>query len=177
VIGAGLALSPIAARPDILIERTASNVALRTGEGTLVPAASRRGRFAVEAWLAADGDAASLRDAARRPGWSCAGDVCRAEIQGKRILYVHEGKTPASFGCDADILIADFPLRGRCRQVSLRIDRFDVWRSGAHALHFDGAEVIVKTARAEQGRRPWVIRPTPRKRHPLAAADWRRQPR
>ena len=62
--------------------------------------------------------------------------------------------------CDTDILIADFPLRGRCRAVPLRIDRFDVWRLGAHALYLDDAAVVVKTARAEQGKRPWVIVPT-----------------
>ena len=58
-----------------------------------------------------------------------------------------------------DILIADFPLRRFCRDVPLRIDRFDLWRSGAHAVFIDGGVLRVETARAAQGDRPWVVRP------------------
>jgi competence protein ComEC len=81
------------------------------------------------------------------------------------VLYAHEGKQPgAVLSCDTDILIADFPLRGRCRNVPVRIDRFDVWRHGAYALYINADSVGVETARGEQGRRPWTIRPTPRNR-------------
>ena len=38
----------------------------------------------------------------------------------------------------------DFPLRGACAAVRLRIDRFDLWRNGAHALYLDGGIEIVK---------------------------------
>ena len=170
IFAAGLMLAPFSARPDILIERTGSNVAVRTDGGSLVPANTRRGGFAVEAWLRADGEPTSLREAAHRSGWTCAADTCRADLKGRHVLYVHQGKTAANFTCDADILITDFPLRGRCSTVPLRIDRFDLWRLGAHALYFDGSSIIVKTARAEQGRRPWVVVPTPRKKLPLVPA-------
>jgi hypothetical protein len=53
--------------------------------------------------------------------------------------------------------------------VPIRIDRFDVWRLGGHALYLGGSSVIVKTARAEQGRRPWVVAPTPRKKVPFGS--------
>jgi competence protein ComEC len=168
LIAAGILVAPVAQRPDILVERTGSNVAVRSEEGTLVPASSRRGRFAVEAWLRADGDAVSAKEAAGHRGWTCTGDLCRTQIDGRRILYAHEGKVSVTtLACDADILIADFPLRGRCRSVPLRIDRFDLWRLGAHALYLDAETATIKTARAEQGKRPWVIVPVPRKRTPF----------
>ena len=122
IFAAGLVLAPFSARPDILIERTGSNVAVRTDGGSLVPANTRRGGFAVEAWLRADGEPTSLREAAHRSGWTCAADTCRADLKGRHVLYVHQGKTTANFTCDADILITDFPLRGRCSTVPLRID-------------------------------------------------------
>ena len=176
IAGVAIALTPLAARPDILIERTASNVAVRAGNDQLVPASSRRGRFAAEAWLRADGDAISLAEAARRPGWTCIANICRTTLKGRRILYAHEGKVPVRLDCAADILIADFPLRGQCREVPVRIDRFDVWRSGAYALIVDGDGVAIRTARAEQGRRPWVIVPTPRKKVSFAPATRRCAP-
>jgi competence protein ComEC len=169
VFAAGILIAPSMSRPDILIERTGSNVAIRAVDGTLVPARPRRARFTVEAWLKADGDPAAPQEAARRSGWRCTADVCRSEIEGKRILYAFAPKTPPALDCDADILIAGFPLRGQCRRVPIRIDRFDVWRLGGHALYLGGSSVIVKTARAEQGRRPWVVAPTPRKKVPFGS--------
>ena len=65
---------------------------------------------------------------------------------------------------EADILIASFPLRGRCNHVPLRIDRFSVWRAGAHALYLDEATVGLETARGLQGVRPWTIVPEPRRK-------------
>ncbi|MFN4141999.1 ComEC/Rec2 family competence protein [Aestuariivirga sp.] len=157
-LGAALGLR-VPAAPDLLIERTGVNVAIRNAAGELVPAFARRGRFAVEKWLQANGEEASPAEAARRPGWTCDGNRCRTELHGRRILYLSrsEGAVP---DCDgADVLIADFPLRGACRGVPLRIDRFDLWRSGAHAVWLGGKRPILLTSREVQGSRPWVVRP------------------
>jgi competence protein ComEC len=175
-----LAAAPLAAvallaatfteRPDIYIDPAAKNVAIRTASGELVPAQPRRGRFAVSQWLRADGDGARPAEAARRAGWACAGAVCRAAIRGRRILYLSEEKLAMTIPCaEADILIAAFPLRGRCRSVPLRIDRFSVWRSGAHALRIDD-DVRIETARGLQGLRPWTIVPEPRRKDTSRAA-------
>jgi competence protein ComEC len=149
--------------PDVLIEATGQNVAIRDEAGHLVPAQPRRGRFAVEKWLQANGEEASPGVAAKRAGWTCADGRCLADVKGRRIVYLVglEGKTLDCRG--ADILIVDFPLRGGCRGVALRIDRFDLWRSGAHAIYLGEADPVVRTARSEQGLRPWVVRPEPRR--------------
>lgn len=148
---------------DLLVEAAGQNVGLRDAEGRLVPAHPRRARFAVEKWLQANGEEASPAEAARRSGWTCGAGRCLAEVRGRRVLYLtgQEGKPIDCSG--AAVVIADFPLRGACRGVPLRIDRFDLWRSGAHALYFgpDGAEVT--TARGAQGNRPWVVRVKPRR--------------
>ena len=161
-IGGLLMLSP-APLPDLLIEATGQNVALRDEAGHLVPAQPRRGRFAVEKWLQANGEEESPGDAAKRAGWICVEGRCSAEVKGRRVVYL-VGLEESMFDCrGADILIADFPLRGACRGVPLRIDRFDLWRSGAHAVYLGGAGPEIRTARGEQGQRPWVVKPEPRR--------------
>lgn len=149
--------------PDLLVEATGQNVALRDAAGHLVPALPRRGRFAVEKWLQANGEEESPGTAAKRPGWSCTPGRCAAELRGSRVLYL-SGLEGQALDCrEVDILIADFPLRGACRNVPLRIDRFDLWRSGAHAIQLAPAGPVVRTARGEQGRRPWVVVPEARR--------------
>ena len=150
--------------PDLLIEATGQNVALRDATGRLVPAWPRRARFALEKWLQANGDEASVAEAAKRPGWHCTKDMCKAEVKGRRVLYLsgEEGTPP---DCAAvDILIAAYPLRGACTRVATRIDRFDLWRSGAAAVWVTARGVCVETARGRQGDRPWVVRPEARAR-------------
>ncbi|MGE0148416.1 MAG: ComEC/Rec2 family competence protein [Parvibaculaceae bacterium] len=154
-----------AERPDIYVEPTAKTVAIRGAGGQLVPAEPRRGRFAVSQWLRADGDGITPAAAARRTGWTCEEALCRAVVRGRRVLYLRQEKPAMTIPCaQADILIAAFPLRGRCHAVPLRIDRFSVWRAGAHALYVDAGVVRVETARGLQGVRPWTIVPEPRRK-------------
>jgi competence protein ComEC len=159
---AGLAVAPFGSRPDILIERTAANVAVRNPDGLLVPAAPRRSRFAVESWLQEDGDNVTMREAAERPGWTCSDTACLAPVKGYRVAYLREGADADRACRDADIVLADFPLRGRCRDVAVRIDRFDVWRHGAHAISIRNGDIRVTTAAELRGSRPWTTPPVPR---------------
>ncbi|WP_421695251.1 ComEC/Rec2 family competence protein [Aestuariivirga sp.] len=150
--------------PDLLIEATGQNAVLRDEQGHLVPAKPRRARFAITKWLLANGEETSFADAAKRPGWRCAGDRCTAVVRGKRVLYL-SGDMPEPLDCAGfDVLIAAFPLRGACRSVPFRIDRFDLWRSGAHALRLTGGTVEIRTARQGQGDRPWTVKPEARRK-------------
>lgn len=151
--------------PDIHVEATAKTMAARGAEGDMVPVQARRGRFAVSQWLRLEGDEALPAEATRRPGWTCVEDVCRASVEGRRVVYVGKEEPAMALPCaEADILVTAFPLRGRCRSVKLRIDRFSVWRKGAHALYIDGDAIRIETARDLQGERPWVIVPEPRRK-------------
>lgn len=156
--------------PDLLIESGGRNVALRDAAGQLVPAHGRRGRFAVETWLRSNGEEAGFAAAARRPGWTCADGICRASLKGRRVAYV-SGREGQLLDCrETDILIADFPLRGACREVPLRIDRFDLWRDGAHAVTLAADGPAIATARGAQGARPWRLVPEARARAFAVAA-------
>jgi competence protein ComEC len=163
LVAAGLAMSPFTSRPDILIERTGANVAVRNDTGLLVPAAPRRSRFAVENWLQQDGDNVTMSQAAGRHGWTCSDNACRAAVKGYRVAYLNEGADADRACRDIDIVIADFPLRGDCREVPVRIDRFDVWRHGSHAISIRGGATQITTAAEQRGSRPWATPPVPRR--------------
>jgi competence protein ComEC len=160
---AGLALAPFGSRPDILVERTGANVAVRNGDGLLVPVAARRASFAVENWLQNDGDLVAMADAAARPGWTCpVDDACWMDLKGHRVAYLREGVDTATYCHGVDILVTDFPLRGACAQVPVRIDRFDVWRNGAYAVFVRDGGIKVTTAADHRGLRPWTTPPVAR---------------
>jgi competence protein ComEC len=158
----GFIMAQFSAFPDILIERTAANVAYRDSKGELVFANPDKGRFAAEKWLQANGEETEFKDAVKRAGWACVGRTCRGEINGKVIGYFMDGEGAAP-SCDGlDIIIAAYPLRGACNFVPMRIDRFDVWRMGSHAIAINGDSLRITTARGSSGNRPWVVIPEPR---------------
>lgn len=165
---AGFAAIALGPRPDILIERTAATLAARIQEGELVPAYARRGRFAVERWLLADGDGADLAQAAKRSGWSCADDMCRGQVKGKSLLWLGRKAQPPQDCRTVDIVVSANPLRRTCgypTSQQLHIDRFDVWRNGAHAIRITaGGKPEVTTAREVSGTRPWVHEPVARRK-------------
>ncbi len=167
----GFVWAPFNAFPDVLVERTADNAAYRNGGGELVFANPRRGRFAGEKWLQANGEEVAFKEAAARPGWNCAERSCRGEVEGRKIGYFMEGEGAPPSCAGLDIVIAAYPLRGACRSVKTRIDRFDVWRLGAHAIALHGNAIAVTTARGLRGDRPWVVVPEPRRK--IGLFRWR----
>ncbi|MBZ0262721.1 MAG: ComEC family competence protein [Hyphomicrobiales bacterium] len=160
----GLVLAPFNSFPDLLIERTAANAAFRNGSGELVFASQRQGRFAAEKWLQANGEEVTFKQAAARAGWTCEARACRSEIKGKVIAYFRDGEGVQPTCAGLDIIIAAYPLRGACKSVPMRIDRFDVWRMGSHAIAIEGGTAAITTARGSSGNRPWVVVPEPRRK-------------
>jgi competence protein ComEC len=167
---AGLALIPFAilliairSDPDILVERTTANVAVRTTDGKLAFVNQRRGRFAAEKWLQANGEEARLAASSLGTAWTCSSGLCRAVVKGHQITYAEDATAIAKACPAADILIARFPLRGSCEEIPVTVDRFDVWRNGAYAFYIDGGKVEQLTSRAGQGARPWTVKPIARR--------------
>jgi competence protein ComEC len=159
----GMSLTVLVERPDVIIERMGRNVALRNEAGELVLVNPRRSRFATERWLLADGDGTTPIKAAGRPGFDCKESICVGMAKTKRIAYADKNAEGKLTCPEADVLIAAFPLRGACEAIALRIDRFDVWRNGSHALFIEEGQIRVETARELRGDRPWVTKPQRRK--------------
>lgn len=160
-----LVFLPGAGTPDVLVSKFGRNVAIVGDQGRLVLADARKSRFSAERWLVAQGDEAKLKSAAARKGWACSGDVCRGQTGGYSVLYVKKLPKKGKLSCDnAVIVIAAEPLNGQCKSAKVRIDRFDLWRGGAHAVYVREGVLIVESARSFRGARPWVIDPVARRK-------------
>ena len=159
---AGVMIGQASPRPQILIEERAGNVAVLDASGAYVFADARRGKFAADKWLQSNGELTKLNDAAAKPGWSCVDGMCFSDLAEKSVAYVREQKTKDWPCPPVDILITDFPLRRACKVIPIRIDRFDVWKYGAHALHISNSQVRIETVKGVQGKRPWVYSPRAR---------------
>ncbi|HWL83942.1 MAG TPA: hypothetical protein VNR89_23550, partial [Roseomonas sp.] len=58
----------------------------------------------------------------------------------------------------AAVLVSAEPIRGRCPGTRV-VDRFSVWRNGAHAIWLGHDSVRVVSDRDWRGARPWVPPP------------------
>jgi len=55
----------------------------------------------------------------------------------------------------ADIVISAVPVRGSCAGARLVVDRFDLWREGAHAIWLEDENIRVETVSGVNGTRLW----------------------
>jgi competence protein ComEC len=72
---------------------------------------------------------------------------------------------PAVLGEDclrADFVVSLVPLYQPCPAALGVIDRFDLWRAGAHAIWFSGEGVRIESVAEAQGERPWAHWPESR---------------
>lgn len=175
MLACGLLAGMVSPTPDALVSADGRLIALRAGGEVFVQRASGAQRFTADAWLRgwAEDAARPLPVAGGPPGLACDGASCRLS---DRIALLRppaapsagqRGRTRAAMPeapCgQAALIISPEPVRGQC-EGSRVIDRFTVWRDGAHAvwLTADGG-VRVLSDRAHRGDRPWVPpRPTPR---------------
>ena len=89
---------------------------------------------------------------------------CVLEANGRRVALVQRVDAMQDDCRLADVVVSLVPLRGACPRPVVVVDRFDLWREGAHALWLTGRAVRVETVNGLRGNRPWVLRPEPRDR-------------
>lgn len=154
----------VSSLPDVLVEERARVVAAISAENLLVPTPGKGSRFAVGKWLQQRGQLEKASTAAQHPLWSCAGSQCSATVKGRQVVYLRDTAELAKPCPAADVMVAQYPLRRRCRGRLVTIDRFDVWRSGAYAIVLGDTGVTVTTVRGMQGARPWTVTPRARTR-------------
>ncbi len=160
----GVFLSTQKSDPVVLIESRARNVAIVDQEGRLVPALQDAGQFAFRDWGKRLGAASGLRDAFKHAGWTCSKETCRAVLQKGTVAFLLEASETTGVCPIADVVVAQYPLRRRCKGKSFTIDRFDVWRNGAHSLMQDKHGLHLLTVANVQGKRPWVYVPRARRK-------------
>ncbi|CAA7627568.1 ComEC/Rec2 family competence protein [Magnetospirillum sp. SS-4] len=165
-MAAGLASMALAHPPDLLVDGRGDGMALRTAEGQLL-LNGRGGRILKETWSRRAGPEAPERwpkkSSSRDGGLRCDERGCLWRTKGRVVALVRGETAPETACAGADVVISSVPLRGACRGARVVVDRFDLWRRGAHALWLapDGG-VRIETVAGWQGDRPWAWRPRPR---------------
>lgn len=167
----GLGSASMTRPPDALISADARLLGWRQPDGRVVlqrgPGATR---FTADAWLRLWGATEAEAPA------ECEAGICRLrhspggpELAVLRHAVAPRGRAmrdvvpPPEPPCgQAAIILSPEPVRGRC-DGSLVVDRFSVWRDGAHAVWLLPSGPVVLSDRAYRGDRPWVPpRPMPR---------------
>lgn len=155
------ALAPLGyTAPLLMVSDDGRLVALRDAEARL--------------WLPTQRGSGFVRDTWARQGfaresvtWPRFGEAAGGKLRCDPLacLYRGEGVTlavlldprAADDDCPAaDIVVSLEPLRRQpCAGPAVIIDRFDMWREGAHAVWLDKAGLRVRSVAGQQGARPW----------------------
>jgi competence protein ComEC len=157
---AGLLSPLVAPPPDILVSNDARLIAWHDPAGWALQMNSGASWFVRDAWRE------HLGVEVWRPlGPGCDAGVCRL---GGALLLRDKATRPDCAG--VQLLIAAEPARNVCPDAAL-LDRFTVWRDGAHAVWLAGDAPRILSDRADRGDRPWVPPPpTARRRTTLPVA-------
>lgn len=168
-LGVGLAFLP--RPPDLLVDGQGKLLAVRTAEGGLAVSSLSAGRFEREAWLQRAGletaegweEAEAEADESGRR-LRCDSQGCILKVDGRTIALVKEpGALPEDCRV-ADAVVSLVPVRRPCQGPQKVVDRFDLWKEGAHALWVEkNGKIHVESANGARGDRPWVIRPKARR--------------
>jgi competence protein ComEC len=156
----GLASPWLVRPPDILVSPDARLIAIRADGALHVQSLPGASRFVRGIWDERSGGLAfvPLPDTGR-PAASidCTPGAC---VIGESAVLLR-GDPPARWCGRVAVVISAEPVRGRCAGSTV-VDRFSVWRDGAHAVWL-GEPPVVLSDRAWRGDRPWVA-PVPRTR-------------
>jgi competence protein ComEC len=167
-VAAGVASLLLARPPDLLVAGDGRLMAVRAADGELWLSSARRARYTADVWLRRGGGTAAQRfpeaGAAPAAGLSCDPLGCIVRKWGHTVALVRDGRALAEDCRVADAVISLEPVaRTRCPGPQVLVDRFDLWRAGAHALYLarDGPAggIWAESVRARRGERPWVRRP------------------
>lgn len=163
VVVAGVAPLALVRPPDLLIDGRGRLMAVRGADGGLALSSRRVARFEGEMWLWRAGLARPLKFPRQGygPGGRIACDAlgCIYDTGGRKVALVRH-IAALEEDCDvAAVVVSSVPVRRhRCRAPTVVIDRFDLWRRGAHALWLDGDRVRVESVADVRGERPWSPR-------------------
>ncbi len=161
--------------PDLLVSGDGRMMAVRGADGRLLVSDYQGDRLTTETWLRRSGqsvaepwpDAGARRGrggrpvAAERDELRCDGRACLYRRGSTSVALVREASALAEECASADVVLSAVPVRRGCRGPSLVIDRFALWREGAHALWLEKGRVRVETVGQGRGDRPWVARRVP----------------
>jgi len=167
----GMGSMALADPPDLLIDGRGAAMAIRTADGHLL-LNGKGGRILKETWTRRAGPEAPERwprqSSSRDGRLRCDPVGCVWRVEGHVVALILDDAAIEAACAGAGLVVSAVPLRGTCRGAALVIDRFDLWRRGAHALWLRPGGVRIETVADVQGNRPWSWHPHPRRRKAAA---------
>lgn len=157
--------------PDLLISETGALVAFRDETGGLHPSSRRSERFTFENWMRQAGldpqpvSAWPKEGRQSGPGYelTCEPAGCRLALKNRRIAIVRHAGILKDECAWAEVIVASVPLRKTPCAAPDVVDRFDVWKDGAHAVFLDKTQAArIDSVAQYRGERPWVKPPEKR---------------
>jgi competence protein ComEC len=164
IIAVGVMAFTFVRPPDMLVDGQGRLLAVRTEEGTMAVSNLKRNRFDREIWLRRAGQDEAVEiwptSGTSADGLlTCDVEGCLYRLAGHVVAIAYEDSALGEDCWVADVVVAVVPVRQRC-PASAVIDRFDLWREGAHALWVDKGAVRIESVNAVRGHRPWVLKPS-----------------
>jgi len=166
-IAAGLLSVPLNRPPDLLVSGDAALMAVQAADGRLWLSTTRRDRFTAKLWLRRAGATEALPWPFQGSGAESSVEHAPLRCDSLGCIYRHAGQIVALIqdsraleeDCQrATVLISREPVPQRfCDTPTVVIDRFDVWRAGAHAVWLSEEGVRVESVAQGRGERPWVL--------------------
>jgi competence protein ComEC len=142
---------------------------VRTADGALL--VNRGGRILRETWARRAGPEAAERwpkqGRSRDGRLSCDALGCVYRVDAAQVALVREDAGVDAACASAKVVVSAVPIRNACRGPALVVDRFDLWRRGAHALWLSSDGTRVESVAGWQGDRPWAHKPHRRKKPPI----------
>ena len=83
---------------------------------------------------------------------------CVYRTKGHVVAIARDARALAEDCGSAEVVVSLVPMRAACPSAHTTIDRFDLWREGAHALWLEADAVRVSTVAERRGVRPWAPR-------------------
>jgi len=164
----GVAIAGKPERPEILVERDGSGLAVRGLDGRLT-IAGKPSRFVLQQWLAADGDSRSPEDPTLRAGVACDALGCVARTPDQRTVSYTRDRLAIIEDClRADLVVTAIPWSGTCK--ARLIERMGLSRDGATSLYRTATGWSSHVSEQGATERPWSRRREPRPVPPSAAA-------
>lgn len=152
----GVAIAGKPERPEILIERDGSGLAVRGPDGRLT-IAGKPSRFVLQQWLAADGDSRSPDDPTLRAGVTCDRLACVAQTADKRtVSYTRERLAIIEDCLRADLVVTAIPWSGACK--ARLVERMALSRDGATSLYRTASGWSSHVSEPNAADRPWSRR-------------------
>ncbi len=160
---AGVLVMTAAPLPDVLIAGDARLFAVRDETGGLILSAPRARGMTAETWLrlhGRDGRASPLPGLGEggEGDFRCDSLGCVYRARGHVVAIARDARALAEDCQSAGVVVSLVPVRGDCPSAHTIIDRFDLWREGAHAIWLEAGAVRVSSVAEERGVRPWAPR-------------------